>query len=235
MSGEPPKKPLRVAILEDEWVLRDALAEVLSRHDFAVTTSSTTADLLSSVAEQQTDIAIVDLVLADGEDGWEAIERLHQHFPSTRVVVLSGHLSEETTKKGYELGAVGLLDKKSLSSTMLATLLQSVAAGECFFPVTLGLTAPTPNGTPKLPSALQQLTPREREVIRYVAGGADNSQIAESLSITERTVRAHVSALYRKLGANNRTQLALSARRLGVIPRERVDSTLQDLDKGVQK
>ncbi|HVG60038.1 MAG TPA: helix-turn-helix transcriptional regulator, partial [Hyalangium sp.] len=67
-------------------------------------------------------------------------------------------------------------------------------------------------------SVLNSLTQREREVLAYVAGGADNLKIAAHLQIAERTVKSHVTQLYRKLGAENRTQLALRACHLGVRP-----------------
>jgi DNA-binding CsgD family transcriptional regulator len=69
-----------------------------------------------------------------------------------------------------------------------------------------------------LSGPLAHLSAREHEVLRYVAGGADNLKIAACLGITERTVRAHVSALYRKLGGENRAQLALRGRELGARP-----------------
>jgi two-component system, NarL family, nitrate/nitrite response regulator NarL len=104
----------------------------------------------------------------------------------------------------------------------VVTAVKALARGERLLPAELNpFTQP-----PQLPSSrgpsLGILSDREREVLAYVAGGVDNLKIAAMLGISERTVKAHVSSLYRKLGSENRTQLALLARELGVRPPEGV-------------
>jgi DNA-binding NarL/FixJ family response regulator len=101
----------------------------------------------------------------------------------------------------------------------VVSAVQGLVRGERLFPVQLlrnDLEA-QPVKTQQS-SVLHSLTQREREVLTYVAGGADNLKIAAHLQIAERTVKSHVTQLYRKLGAENRTQLALRACHLGVRP-----------------
>jgi DNA-binding NarL/FixJ family response regulator len=117
-----------------------------------------------------------------------------------------------------EEGAAGYLHKLSANGDGVLAAVRAVATGSRFFPAAVAgdhLLEPAParSGGP-----LSRLTAREREVLTFVAGGADNLKIASFLQITERTVKAHVSSLYRKLGSENRTQLALLARQLGIRP-----------------
>lgn len=211
---------LRIAILEDQLVLRDSLAHVLEASGFSVATAADEAAFLSLLRSEDFQLAIVDLVIGEGspEKTLDTLSDLRQWHPQTKVVVLSGQLSEELASRCRMERVAACIDKNGIDCTSLVNTLRSVAAGEGSFPAWMPFVAEPTESSMGPPSAITSLTPREQEVLRYVAAGADNLKIAALLNITERTVRAHVSALYRKLGPENRTQLALIARKLGIRP-----------------
>ncbi|MFZ5469235.1 MAG: LuxR C-terminal-related transcriptional regulator [Myxococcota bacterium] len=215
---------VRVGILEDLRVMRDSLADVMTFAGFDVVLASGSAEeFLSELPSKTPDVALIDLVLDGGEDrrsepGWRAVASMREWYPEVRVLVLSGERDSQGLERAYREGVAGYLLKHDTSSQGLVAAVRAIAAGQRIFPVESQLPNRAPELKPRVPEVLGVLTAREREVLRCVAAGADNLKIAALLDITERTVRAHVSSLYRKLGSENRAQLVLLARRLGVRP-----------------
>lgn len=211
-----------VVILEDERLLRDALAAYLPTQGFTVRLATADKEqFLEEVFRRPPAVALVDLRLGSDSDaapaGLAVLEWLRDAAPETRAVVLSASTNPDHARRAVEFGAAAFLDKHALAMANLAPTLERIASGERLMPVP-DLLPPVHAQRP--PSPADQLTSRERDVLRHVAVGADNLKIAAQLGITERTVRAHVSALYRKLTADNRTELALIGRRLGLVPRD---------------
>lgn len=227
---------LKVGLLEDQSVLREALARFLTANGYEVLFAAATADaFLQQADQQQPDVVLVDPYLEADEwtpvrphsgdgprptepSGLRAIRQLRKWHPEIRALVLSGSHDPADVQRAMACGASGYVDKNSENLQGLAFAVQAVARGERLFALNSDDLFTRARKVPEPPSAenelLQRLTLREREVLRYVATGADNMKIAALLNITERTVRAHVSSLYRKLGSDNRTELALLASRI---------------------
>ncbi|MGQ0507433.1 MAG: response regulator transcription factor [Myxococcaceae bacterium] len=222
----PAPTEIRAAILEDELLVRESLADVLEHSGISVVARySDPIDFLRRVASYHPMVALIDLGLkraADGGgmDGLAVLKQLRSSLPEVQALVVSGNRDVRMVEECYRAGAAGYLDKATAGSDSVVTAVKALARGERLMPADLNpFTQP-----PALPSSrgpsLGILSDREREVLSYVAGGVDNLKIATLLSISERTVKAHVSSLYRKLGSENRTQLALLARELGIRPPE---------------
>lgn len=208
-------------ILEDERVLRDALVEYLSGKGYCVVVATSSSEqFLQAVYRAPPAVALVDLLLGDAPadpnpTGLKVLEKIRDCAPETKLVVLTGSANPVHFERALASGAAAYLDKKDLPMASLAPTLERIVAGQRIVPIPETLSV---RGEERPATLADNLSARERDVLRYIAIGADNLKIAAHLGITERTVRAHVSALYRKLAAENRTELALIGRRLGLFP-----------------
>lgn len=215
-------QPIRIGILEDQQVFLESLAALLESSGYEVVARcSDVEDFMARTQEHPPDVALVDLRLERGAagapDGFRAVELLHDFFPQVRPIVLSGDRTPEVMERCLRSGAAGFLCKLNVSCAELVQAVERVARGERLLPMEVtplgaGVGGEAPHGS----SALQRLTPREREVLGFIATGADNLKIAACLNITERTVKAHITSIYRKLDVENRTQMAMLACQLGV-------------------
>ncbi|MFP2932818.1 response regulator transcription factor [Pyxidicoccus sp. 3LG] len=221
MGGER----IRVAILEDQQVFRECLVAVLEGAGMDVVAScSQTAPFLARVRETVPDVAVLDLRLeVPGRDeaasGLTALQCLHDFYPGVKPLVMSGDQHHDVVEQCLSAGAAGYLWKQNVGLSEVVEAVQRVARGERLLP--LGIASPLQGFQPQQDSGfvggeLGKLTLREREVLGYIAAGADNLKIAACLGITERTVKAHITSIYKKLGPENRTQLAVLACQLGV-------------------
>jgi DNA-binding NarL/FixJ family response regulator len=214
--------PIRVGILEDQQIFLESLVSLFENSGIQVVAQcSSVEQFLAQTRQQPPDVALVDLRLEhrDGQgfsDGCRAVELLHDFHPQVRPLVLSGNRDAAEVERCFRAGAAGYLCKQNVSCAELVEAVQRVAKGERLVPPEL---FPTPTAAEELGvsrGALSRLTSREREVLGYIASGADNLKIAVCLGITERTVKAHITSIYRKLDVENRTQMAMLACQLGV-------------------
>lgn len=222
-------EPISVGILEDFPILRDSLALALGQRGLKVTVSTGDPDLfLAEVGRTLPKVVLIDLVLkrADGRevrDGFEVLKELRIRHPAIRSLVISAKSNAELVSACYHQGAAGYLFKLTATADTLAASIRAVCRGERVFPAQ-ALEAPLGLGSDSVRRERDRLTPREREVLSYVGSGVENPDIAELLGISERTVKAHIAALYQKLGAANRVLLAIKARELGILPPERISA-----------
>lgn len=215
---------LRVAILEDQLIFRDTLVDMLLSEDVQVTAvSASAAEFLRLVDPQPPDVAIVDLRLerpGEGvvESGLDVVRELARTHPDVRQLVLSGEWSPEVVSQCYAAGASAFLCKLEVGREPLLAAVRALGRGERRLPDSLDELRRRDAEVRAQASPLVHLTPRERDVLRHVAVGMDNLKVAAHLGITERTVKAHVCSLYRKLGVENRAEMALKGRELGLRP-----------------
>ena len=206
---------VRVSLLDGQQLRADALARVLADAGYVVVGRHSHADaFLSSLAQEQPQIACVDVALED-DDGLTALAEARQFHPNLQVLALgdgSGALD-----RCIAAGAAAYLDARTSLCEDVVHTMELLVRGERAVSAHMLSTVFQATRTPEH-EQLRPLSARERQVLSWVSSGADNGDIAQSLQITERTVKAHVSSLYRKLRQDNRTQLALLARQLGIRP-----------------
>jgi DNA-binding NarL/FixJ family response regulator len=207
---------LRVLIVDDHPVVRSGIASLLATQaDFEVVGDA--ANGLEAVTMART--LVPDLVLMDvrmpARDGVDATAEILRDNPAIKVVVLTTYASDGEVLRAIEAGAVGYL-LKDVPHEELFRALRAVARGERYL---------APLVTERLVSHWQRpprkaLTERELEVLRCVADGAQNKQIAATLGVTEPTVKAHLVRVFEKLGAENRTMAVRVALERRLIERE---------------
>lgn len=226
VNGTTAPQEIRVAILEDHRLMRDSIAEVLERKGLHVVATAGDAQLfLQRIGGANPHVVIVDLTL-DGPPGSEplsginVLRELRQYHSDVRPLVVSASRDDHIVEECLREGAWGYLDKQNTGFTQLVEMVEAIARGERMvsLPLLQSSLRPAEANTGTGNNLMSSLTVREREVLAYVAAGADNLKIASHLKISERTVKAHVSSLYKKLGPENRAQLALLARQLGIRP-----------------
>ena len=225
----------RVAVLESQRLLREALCERLAREGLEVVAAcASAAELLERLARAGADAAVIGL--GGGVQDAHALGPLgevRERAPHVPAVALASALrthgplgaeappaSAALAERCLALGACAFVDAERQGLDDVLRAVAAAARGERMVPVSALSDVWAQEGLPQAspPSALQRLTPREADVLRHLSGGADNGRIAQCLGISERTVRAHVSSLYGKLGCSSRAQMAVFARGLGVRP-----------------
>ena len=173
--------------------------------------AGTAEQALALVPRLRPDVVLMDLVLP-GMSGVEAVRRLRAAHPEIKVVVLTSFAGQEAVLPAVRAGAAGYL-LKDVGPTELAGALRAVhAGGSPLHPAVAATVMQSVAAEERDP-----LTPREHEVLRLVARGLSNRLIARELALSEKTVKAHVSAVLGKLGVADRTQAALHAVRHGLV------------------
>lgn len=215
-----------MGILAGHRVFRDSLAEVLNHSGMQVVVRA--ADLqsfLAGVRREPCSVAVLyDTPKSNGNpnepDPLESLRMLRERHPEVRALVLGSSNTQEAVQHACDVGAWGYLPVETSSTEAVINAVRAVSRGERLVPVLSfdQIFSSTPMRIEE-PDPVRSLTPREREVLSCVTNGDDNLKIAAVLGISERTVKAHISSLYRKLGSENRAQLALLARQLGIQPR----------------
>jgi len=205
---------VRVSLLDGQLLRADALARVLTDSGYTVVGRHTRTDsFLSGLSQEQPQIACVDVSLDD--DGVGALAEARQFHPNLHVLALGD--GPGALDRCIAAGAAAYLDARTSVCNDVLHTLELLARGERAVSAQMLSTVFQVTRAPEH-EQLRPLSARERQVLSLVSAGADNGDIAASLQITERTVKAHVSSLYRKLRQENRTQLALLARQLGIRP-----------------
>jgi len=211
---------IQVGLLEDHQILREGLEALLVAADLELAVSTgDPEEFVARVAAAQLPVALIDLTLSTPHgvvDGLTVLTALRDRSPPTKVLVLSACSDPERLERCYRQGASGFLSKLNASEEVLRGAIAAVLRGERVFPLELLPRLQRAPSARRPAGELDSLTPREREVLAHVTVGHDNLKIAAQLNISERTVKAHVGSLYRKVEAENRVELALLGRRCGL-------------------
>ncbi|HEU0070647.1 MAG TPA: response regulator transcription factor [Alphaproteobacteria bacterium] len=221
---------MRVLIADDHPLFRDGLRILLQQLGDSVTVieAGTLADALHMA---QGNAATLDLVLADlrmpGASGFDGIKALRAAVPNAPLVVISGYETKRNAEQALEAGAAGFIPK-STSSNVTLNALKLVMLGEVYVPPSLIYGPQTDDPEAEIGGAapgpavdlskLAPLTQRQLDVLALIGQGKSNKDIADKLGISEGTVKVHVGAILKVLGATNRTQAALMAIDMGVTP-----------------
>ena len=208
---------IRVAVADDHPVVRDGLVAMLeTQPDLRVVGTAATGDeALALVASVQPDVLLLDLQMPR-LDGVEVLRRLRASGTRTRVIVFTVFDTDERIIAAVEAGAAGYLLKGAPRADVFAAVHVVAGGGSLLASPASSAVLRRLRGT-EAPSSEPSLTPRERLVLEHLARGLGNKQIAAQLGITERTVKFHVSGVFAKLGATNRTEAVARAARAGLV------------------
>jgi DNA-binding NarL/FixJ family response regulator len=210
--------PIRIVIADDHPVVREGLASMLeTQADLEVVGQADTGPAaIALVASHQPDVLLLDLEIPD-LDGVRVLHRLRDTGSPTRAIVFTVFDTDDRIIAAVEAGAAGYLLKGAPRAEVFTAVRTVAAGGSLLTPVAASAVLRRVRGeTPAAPT-IPALTPRERTVLEQLARGLGNKQIAAALGISERTVKFHVSAVFAKLGAGNRTEAVAKAAQSGLI------------------
>lgn len=206
----PVPVPIRVMVVDDHAIVRQGITDVLSsEEDIEIVASAKSGEEAVTLAgELHPDVALMDLSMP-GMDGVEATRRTIDAAPGVRVVMLTSFAEPQHVNAALDAGAVGYL-LKDAESDEIARAIRAAHRGEAPF-------------SPRAAGALlvrraqhrpgEELTPREREILDLVGQGLANKQISRRLNIKEKTVKAHLTNVFQRIGVSDRTSAALWAAR----------------------
>jgi two-component system, NarL family, nitrate/nitrite response regulator NarL len=219
---------LKVLVIDDHPLVQEGVSAALETlADNVTVMSARDGEQGLGLAAENPDLDLVLLDLAlPGISGFNLIGKLHEKLPSLPVVVLSALEDPENVRHAINAGAMGFVPK-SAATKVLIEVLQQVLEGNVTVPLALQSSGPPvshalPGATGGDPQSgtepdVALLTLRQLEVLSRVCQGKTNKQIATELGLSEKTVKAHVTAIFKVLGVVNRTQAVLVARRVGMI------------------
>ena len=205
---------IRVLLVDDHSVVRKGLRTFLAYDTEmdVVGEASDGAEALALAQELKPDVVLMDLLMPE-MDGITATAEIRRALPETEVLALTSVLEDVSVVGAIRAGAIGYL-LKDTQADALCQAIKAAAAGQVQL---------TPKAAARLvqaisaPESPEALTERETEVLQLLAQGQSNKQIARSLSISEQTVKTHVSRILAKLGVQSRTQATLYAIRTGLV------------------
>jgi DNA-binding NarL/FixJ family response regulator len=219
----PAHAPVRIVVADDQQIVRDGFAALLeSQPDFTVVGTASNGEEATRVCRRlRPDVILMD-VRMPGTDGIEATRQLAAEADRPRVLILTTFDLDEYVYDALRAGASGFL-LKDVTAERLFDAVRIISAGDALLApnVTRRLISEFAHQQPR-PAAktiprLDELTPRETEVLRLLAEGLSNPEIAARLVVTEETVKTHVSRVLRKLGLRDRTQAVIIAYETGLV------------------
>jgi DNA-binding NarL/FixJ family response regulator len=224
MSDNPsltPDEPVTVVVADDQSAVREGLVLLLGTlPGISVAGQASDGDAaVDLVARTHPQVVLMDLNMP-GCDGVAATRRITAEHPGTRVVVLTTYADDESIIGALQAGALGYLTKDATRAE-IGRALRAAAAGQAVLDpevqrrlLSAAARAPAPPGTPGTPGTpggagsrdADDLTPREAEVLRLIAAGQSNREIARTLFVSEATVKTHVNRIFAKTGSRDRAQ-----------------------------
>jgi two-component system, NarL family, nitrate/nitrite response regulator NarL len=212
---------MKLLVVDDHPVLRDGLAALLRQMgpETVVLQAGDAAQALTLVAQHADLDAVVLDIAMPGIDGFRAITEFGRLRPELPIVVLSSSESADDVRHALSQGALGYVPKSASQKTLISAI-RLVLNGELYVPpLILAEAAATRSTVPPTDasSARAVLTDRQIDVLRRVCEGASNRTIAIELGLSEKTVKAHISAIFKALNVVNRTQAAAAARKADLI------------------
>ena len=205
---------IRVLIADDHGLVRAGLTELVGTFEGVQIVGAATGgdEAVAMTLEHRPDVVLMDLEMP-GVDGIQATQRIREQAPETRVVILTSFSDRERILKALDAGAVGYL-LKDAEPGELARGIAAAARGES--PLDPRAASTVIAARTEAPPSRAVISDREREVLALLARGMANKEIASHLGISEKTVKAHLTSIFRQIKVSDRTQAALWARAQGI-------------------
>ncbi len=209
--------PVRIVIADDHGIVRQGLRMYLQfdAELEIVGEAANGREAVELAGKLRPDVVLMD-ILMPVMDGLEATAAIRKAFPDTEVVALTSVLDDSIIHRAIRAGAIGYL-LKDTGSDELCRAIHAAVGGQVQLSRQVALRMAMDQGEA---GSIESLTDREIEVLRLIAHGCSNKEIAKALVIAEKTVKAHVGNILNKLGVNSRTQAALAAIRSGLVKAE---------------
>lgn len=227
MSQPQPTRPIRVLLADDHTMFREGLRRILQTEpDIVVVGEAQTGEEATAQVERITpDVVLMDIRMP-GIGGVRATWLIRQAHPETRVIVLTAHRQDELVLQAMAAGARGYVLKEAPSAQLIDAI-RKVHRGEALLDPTdlcqvlneFQRLSARPRKDP-----FAELTPRQLDILRLVARGATNREIASELSLSEKTVKNNLSIIFRALQVDSRTEAAIYAIRQGLVSLHDTDS-----------
>ena len=202
--------PIRVLAVDDHQLIRAGIATLLlTESDIELVGEATNGgEAIAKFRECRPDVTLMDLQMPQ-TDGFDAIIAIRNEFPEARIIVLTTYTGDAQAIRAIKAGAQAYLLKSLLYKELIQTIRTVHAGRRAIAPAVAAQIAEH--------SGEESLTPKETEVLRLIAAGNANKQIAAQLSITEETVKSRVKNILSKLGANDRTHAVAIAIKRGIV------------------
>lgn len=199
-----------IMLVDDHYLVRVGLASIIAlESDMVVCAEASTGEqALALFRSERPDVTLMDLRLP-GMGGTEATARIRREFPDARIIVLSTYAGDEEIHSALSAGALAYL-LKTVQRQELVETIRRVAGGQRYIPLEVAARL-----AERLPRS--QLSPREVDVLKLLAQGRRNKEIAATLRLSEGTVKVHVSTILCKLGACDRTEAVTTALQRGIV------------------
>lgn len=209
-------KPIRVLIVDDHVIVREGLQILLSEETgFDVVGMAGESDSALALAKKhQPDVVLMDLVMP-GLDGIETTRQILSAVPSSHVLVLTTFADDQRVRDAIQAGAIGYLLKDVLKTDLLNAIRSAAAGKPTLHPEAQQMLMKQVSGKDAAPH--DSLTAREFNILKLIAEGRSNKEIALALHLTEGTIKGYVSTIFDKLNVEDRTQAALYAVKNGLV------------------
>lgn len=217
-------QPEKIIIADDHPLFRQALLNTLKAQ--LVKTEWVEAQTIAELEQQLAAHSESDLLLLDlnipGAHGFNTLIHVRNHFPQIPVVIVSAHEDQETIAKAIEFGAAGFVPKSTPVETIFAAI-QQILLGDIWVPETFQTNAKNEEHA-DIAERVASLTQQQYRILMMFAQGMLNKQIAYDLNVSEATIKAHATAIFRKLDVRNRTQAVIAISQLDINIENFVDS-----------
>lgn len=206
---------MKVVVADDQTAVREGLVTILELTEGieVVGAAADGAEAVRLVEEHAPDVVLMDLNMPR-VDGVEATRQIRERFPATRVVVLTTYEDDASILRALGAGALGYLTKNAEREDIRRAL-EAASAGHAHLDPAAHAAVLEAAATPPAPPPADDLTPREVEVLRLIADGLSNGEIAARLYLGEATVKTHVNRIFAKTGSRDRAQAARYAHTCG--------------------
>jgi two-component system response regulator NreC len=211
---------IRALVVDDHAVVRSGIRLLLDREDDieVVGEAGNARDAVFNVRSLKPDVVLLDVAMP-GESGIEVLPRLLQESPATRVLVLSMQDDPSYVRQAFAAGANGYVLKEAADEEVVAAV-REIASGGSYVHPALGARMVTAEAQARAAAAADPLSDREREVLRLLALGHTNQEIAKMLYISVRTAETHRAHIMQKLGLSTRAELVRYALSHGLLEQE---------------